>query len=361
MAPPRPLFDLNEPPPEDDIEDDASTACESSQSRSGLEVYDGMGDGSTARGLPSPPSQEDESTGDALPEGELLFPVFDLDAPLSPLDDDDDDDEEEDGDLTLEDLPRSPDDPDGGRSTGTSCSSVRMANDRSKVSHPEAAGLTTPCSHADDGVDMHGTGPVDASPSDGISPRASLPDCHDMKTLSPAFPVRSSSENSASRFHGIGEEGTMPPYHMPQRHKQAPVPRHNYGEDSGMFHGGSHGAGSRHHERSMRSHQGIPRSNRRWRPMRRGENGHDQIQLVYNGHDQMQRIYNNVPNQCQQMNNGRDRRQLVYNNDHDGRHQVFYSNGHDQRQQAHHGNRWPDEGYQVGQGRHHGYAGPNRQ
>uniref|UniRef100_A0A0E0L322 Uncharacterized protein n=1 Tax=Oryza punctata TaxID=4537 RepID=A0A0E0L322_ORYPU len=358
MAPPRLLFDLNEAPPEEDIEDRVATACEDSQPQSHLDVDDGgEGDGSTACGLPSPPPTKDDSTGDASTESEPLMPVLDLDAPLSPLDDDEDDD-----------LPRPPDDPDGGRSPGPSHTERMAKTDRSTAVHAEAATVTTPRSHAEaDGVE----GPVHAS-QHGVttSPRTtmSLPDCHGMKTLiSPAFSARSSSETgAAARVHDS---------HMPRRDKPPSVPRDGYGESS---QGGSRLAGSpstSHHERDMRSHpyamrsEGTPRNNNRRtprRPMRQVYNGHDQRQLAYNGHDQRQQVnnyshdqnqrqvYGNGQDQRQQLNNnGRDQRHQVYNNGHDQRQQV-YNNGQDQWRQGHHGYRTPE----GGQG--HGYSAPNR-
>lgn len=86
MAPPRLLFDLNEPPPEEDIEDDVAMACEDSQPQPQphLDADDGgEGDGSTACDLPSPPPPplppKDDSTGGESSEiSEPLLPVLDL-------------------------------------------------------------------------------------------------------------------------------------------------------------------------------------------------------------------------------------------------------------------------------------------
>uniref|UniRef100_A0A0D9WH06 Uncharacterized protein n=1 Tax=Leersia perrieri TaxID=77586 RepID=A0A0D9WH06_9ORYZ len=382
MAQPRPLFDLNELPPEDDIafafDDAQAMACDSS--RSPLDVAGGAGDGSTARGSPSPPPQEDDSVS----EGEPLLPVFDLDAPLSPLDDDDEDEEEA-------DLPRSQphDDPDNGRSPGQSHSSERLPSDRS-----------TAC-HAATDVDMRGASPVHDSLHHGgrTSPRTctSLPNGHDTKTTRspPAFPVMSSSETSASRVHGggLGDRGTpSSSSYMPRRQNPPPVPRDAYGEDSGTSKGGSR------REQSIRSRphalhgRGTPHGNRRrrQRPMQKGYNGHDQRQLgAYNGHDQRQNVYsgddqrrrvnnyhdqrqvvyNNGQDQQQQGNNGRDQRQQKgYNNSRDqkqqqayntnGRNQKqqVYNNGQDQRRQGNHGHRRPED-YQDRQGKqHYGYS-----
>uniref|UniRef100_I1PW15 Uncharacterized protein n=2 Tax=Oryza glaberrima TaxID=4538 RepID=I1PW15_ORYGL len=381
MAPPRLLFDLNEPPPEEDIEDDVAMACEDSQPQPQphLDADDGgEGDGSTACDLPSPPPPppplppKDDSTGGESSEiSEPLLPVLDLDAPLSPLDDDDDDEVEDDD----HDLPRPPDDPDGARSPGPSHSERMAKTDRSTTaSHAEAAStVTTPCSHAaDDGG--HG---VTTSPR---TTTTSLPDSRGMKTLSPAFSARSSSETgAAARVHGS---------HMPRRDKP-PAPSVPRDDD----YGGSRLAGSpstSHHERSMRSHHpyamrsgGTPRNNnnnnrrRPRRPMRQGYkyNGHDQRgqqqvnnyshgqrQVYGNGQDQRQQLNNNGRDQRHQVysSNCHDQRQPVYNNDQDQRQQV-YNNGQDQRRQGHHGYRKP-ESYQGGQGQlQYGYSAPNRQ
>ncbi|KAF0925551.1 hypothetical protein E2562_017162 [Oryza meyeriana var. granulata] len=288
MAPPLPLFDLNEPPPEEEEEDIADDAATACEESRSPLEVDG--------------GMADGSTARGPP------------SPPAPEDD--------------------------------------CTGGLSETSQAEVATLTTPCSHADDGVDMHGMGPVHASRHGGRAspPRTSLPDFHD----------------------------TASPSHMPRRHNPTSVPRDDhstfrrlddYGADSGSSHGGSRGAGSppaRHNERSMRSHpyamhgaQVTPQMNRRrWRPKRQGYNAHDPRQQVNNYQDQRQ-VYNNGQDQRQQANNGRDQRQQMYNNGQHQRQQV-YNNGQHQRRQGHHGHRRPGD-YRSGQGQHRGYAAPNRQ
>ncbi|KAL5203357.1 hypothetical protein ABZP36_014309 [Zizania latifolia] len=354
MAPPRPVFNLNEPPhPEEDSEGDAATVCEPSLPPHPDADDSDTGDDSTAHGVaPSPPPPEDDSSGDASPGRELLLPVLDLDAPPSPLDDVDEDEDED------VDWCQPHDDLGDRRSSGPSYSSERTASGRSAVYHAKTAPLTVQSySHATADVVhmvMHGDRPVYASRRHGgrTSPRTSFPDRHDAKTLSQALPPRSSSAISASRVQDRSRRRKPPS--VPRDDESTSKHRGGIcGEDSALSYGGSHRPGppsTHRHEHLRRNHpyamhgQGTPRSNRRRRrPWRQGNNGHGQNHQVNYGEDENQ-----------QVNYGHDRRKQVYDQ---RRYQA--NNGRVQRRRLLcHGHGRP-EGYLAGQ--HHGYSAPNRQ